>query len=162
MSNKFIGLVHYNREMQVKTQTAQFKEWAIRSRHPRSGDEHTSYLVAAFFKDMEKNYVPYVEQSETVNFHSPATWWEHLKESLPKWCRLDWVDPSLKFGWIQGMNTGHTQMVTHTKSVKYTTQITLRSYTVHVRDYKAGECIKRASFDDLQLTRPVWRDIKPD
>jgi hypothetical protein len=162
MDKEYMDLGWYDKGLQVEIQTAQFKEWAVRSGHPRDEDEHTAYLVAAFFKDIEKDYVPYVEQTKAISYDVPATWWEHLKESLPKWCRLDWVDQSLKFGWIQEMNTGRIQRAIHTKSVTYTTQVTLRSYTVHVGDHRAGELIKRASFDGSQLTRPVWRETRPD
>lgn len=152
----------YHRDMELKVETARFKQWAINSQNPHTGDVHTSKLVAAFFKDLDREYLPYRRQKETVYFDTYATWWEQLKDSLPKWCRLDWVDPGLKFGWIQSMNTGRTQMMRNERTVEYTTQITLRSYIVHVTDSHAGRIISRTSFDNLRISPHLWYEVQSD
>ena len=152
----------YRRETELEVEIAEFKEWAIRWADPRTGAVHTSKLVAAFFKDLDREYLPYRRQKKTVYFDTYATWWEQLKDSLPKWCRLDWVDPSLKFGWIQSMNTGRTQMMRNERTVEYTTQITLRSYIVHVTHNQAGDTIRRASFDKLRISPQMWHEVQSD
>lgn len=145
---------NYDRDTHFKIETAQFKQWAISSMDPRTRDIYTSKLVAAFFRDLDTEYLPYSQQTKTVHFYVPASWWEHLKSTL-----LRQLPNDLKFGWLADYRI---KTRCEKRVVEYTTKITLRSYTVHVTDSRAGDEICRASFDSSRISPQMWYEVQSD
>ena len=144
--------------IQVKTEIAQFQKLAI-SRHRPDYKSEVSELVSAYFRNLDVNYTPYVEQYAEVHYDVPATKWEYLKSSLPQWALLQWVDRSLSFGWIRDMQT--VRFKREVKRVNYVTQITLQNYDIYVAhncDVKAGQMQRQR----ITPCEDRWLELRAD
>jgi hypothetical protein len=153
-----MGSYYDYENMQVETEVAQFQKLAIaRHRPDRRGE--VSELVAAYFRNLDASYTPFVEQQAEVCYDVPASKWEYLKCSLPLWARLQWVDSSLAFGWIRDMWT--IRVKREVKRVRYITQVTLQNYDIYVAhdcDVKAGQMQRQR----ITPNKDRWLEIPVD
>jgi hypothetical protein len=144
--------------MQVKAEVAKFKKLAI-SRHRPDYSSEVSELVAAYFRNLDVSYIPYVEQQAEVYYDVPADKWEYFKSSLPQWALLQWVDRSLSFGWIRDMQT--VRYKREVKRFSYVAQVTLQNYDIYVAD----NCDVKAGHMQRQRIAPYesrWLEIQAD